>query len=160
MKKYTFILLFIVFLLGWFSNSTYSQINTPEQAPFSGNSLELYSPSDWIKEEQIDLNSQFLTLNIQDASLATYTDTNSMDPVLDYGAIGIEINAKSPDEIHIGDIVAYEPKWTTGLVVHRVIEKGIDSQGEYFITKGDNNADPDPKIRFNQIRFILIGVLY
>ena len=89
MLKYTFLLIFSVFLLGWFSNSTYSQINEPEQAPFSGNSLELHSPSDWVKEDQIEINNQFVTLEVQDATLATYTDTNSMDPVLDYGAVGI-----------------------------------------------------------------------
>ena len=46
------------------------------------------------------------------------------------------------------------------LIVHRVVEKGIDEQGVYFITKGDNNNIDDCKIRFKDIDTVLIAVIY
>ena len=84
-----------------------------------------------------------------------------MDPVLDQGAIGIEIIPLSEAEIQIGDIITYQPDWTDGLTVHRVITTGEDEEGWYCYTKGDNTSFVDPgKIRFDQIRYITIGVLY
>jgi len=169
MKKITFITsLILIFLLGWFTSSTYSLLFITPETPliqaiskdFSPNPTEKISPQDRVKENQIRIYEDELIIKIKDTSLASYTDTNSMDPILDYGANGIEINAESPDQIQIGDIIAYTPTWTSGLIVHRVIEKGIDNNGLYFITKGDNNQKPDPKIRFEQIKFILIGIIY
>ena len=41
-----------------------------------------------------------------------------------------------------------------------VIEKGIDEDGIYFITKGDNNSITDGKIRFEDIEYITVGVIW
>ena len=46
------------------------------------------------------------------------------------------------------------------LIVHRVIDIGTDSEGTYFITKGDNNNIVDGKVRFEDIEFITIGVIW
>ncbi len=46
------------------------------------------------------------------------------------------------------------------LIVHRVVDKGVDSDGVYFITKGDNNNYSDGKVRFEEIEYITIGILY
>jgi signal peptidase I len=81
-----------------------------------------------------------------------------MLPVFDTGANGIRIQPHSSDEIKLGDIVSYERNGE--LIVHRVIEIGTDSQGLYFITKGDNSAFSDGKIRFSEIKYITIGILY
>jgi Fe-S-cluster formation regulator IscX/YfhJ len=42
-----------------------------------------------------------------------------------------------------------------------VIETGEDSNGWYAIFKGDNNPIRDPsKVRFSQIRRIVVAVIY
>ncbi len=46
------------------------------------------------------------------------------------------------------------------LIIHRVVEIGEDEQGTYFITKGDNNFFSDGKVRFGQIKYVTIGVIY
>ena len=81
-----------------------------------------------------------------------------MLPVLDQESNGIRIVPKSENEVNEGDIITF--KQDNLLIVHRVVEKGIDNQGVYFITKGDNNSLSDGKIRFKDIEYITIGVLY
>ena len=36
----------------------------------------------------------------------------------------------------------------------------IDNNGDYFITKGDNNSFSDRLIRYRQIRYKTVGILY
>ena len=46
-------------------------------------------------------------------------------------------------------------------VIHRIAEISNDEQGWYAIVKGDNNEAPDPeRVRFEQIKKVLVGVLY
>jgi signal peptidase I len=81
-----------------------------------------------------------------------------MEPLLDENSNGIRIIPKSEEDIHIGDIISFEKN--KDLIIHRVIDKGVDNNGTYFITKGDNNNVSDGKIRFEDIRYITIGVIW
>src|SRR3989344_4762671 len=79
-------------------------------------------------------------------------------PISDENANGIRIVPEDEDSINVGDIITFEKNDL--LIVHRVIEIGIDSEGKYFITKGDNNLVADVKIRFEDIRYLNIGVIW
>ncbi len=130
-----------------------------KETPLSG--AERLSPSDWISEDQIKVYPDKIVLDVKDAVWARFADTNSMDPFLDYGTNAIEIKPSSASQIQPGDIIAYTTDNFNGTVIHRVIDKGTDGKGTYFIAKGDNNVDADPKkIRFNQIRYVLVAVIY
>ncbi len=130
-----------------------------QELPAARNSLELPSPADRIKEDQIIVYEDMVIIKLNNASLARYADTNSMDPVIDKEATGIEIVPENEDDIHVGDIIVYENSGE--LIVHRVIAIGHDEKGKYFIVKGDNNPVEDPiKVRFNEIKYILVGILY
>jgi hypothetical protein len=84
-----------------------------------------------------------------------------MDPVLDASANGIEIIPESEADIHVGDIVSYQSSSVEGTVIHRVVELGNDEEGWYAIMKGDNNQFADPgKVRFDQIKRVLVAVIY
>jgi len=121
----------------------------------------LLPPSDTISEGQIKVYRDKIIIHINDAQWSSYLDTNSMSPVLFSGANGIEIIPKTKSEVHIGDIIAYETKWNNIPVIHRVVDIRQDELGTYFITKGDNNASADPvKVRFDQIRYKLIAIIY
>ncbi len=100
-------------------------------------------------------------IEISNAEWAKFTDTNSMDPILDEGANAIEIVPQSYEDISVGDIVSYSIPNVQGTIIHRVLETGFDSEGWYAITKGDNIKKPDPyKIRFENLKRVVVAVIY
>ena len=122
---------------------------------------EIASPLDRIAEDQILVTNEKIVINLQGAEWASFTDTNSMDPVIDAGAHAIEVVPNSEDEIQVGDIVAYESEYADGVIIHRVVHKAQDEKGIYFVLKGDNNPISDPgKIRFEQIRKVVVAIIY
>jgi len=129
--------------------------------PFSGEyiiSKNKDAPRDFISEQQIKVYHDRIVIYIENASIGRYASTGSMKPILDENSNGIRIVPKSEDEINVGDIITF--KQNDYLIIHRVIEKGIDEQGIYFITKGDNNAVADEKIRFSEIKYVTVGLLW
>lgn len=123
--------------------------------------LERASPSDWVSESQIKVSRDRVVVELPDAVWATFTDTNSMDPVIDAGANALEIVPTSPGQIHVGDIVSYESRLVDGTIIHRVVEIGRDSEGWYAVFKGDNLSQPDPeKVRWEQIRRVVVAIIY
>jgi hypothetical protein len=162
-KAIVFVLIIGVFLLGWLSNSAYSDVFIGNvEIPYSlSSNTERDSPSDWIKQDQIHVYNDKIVIDLIDAEWAEFEDTNSMDPIIDVSANSIEIKPKNPEFLQVGDIVSYRSKYADGLIIHRIHDIGYDADGWYAILKGDNNPRPDPgKIRFDQIEGVLVGVLY
>ncbi len=152
----------LAFMLGLILNDAYSELSSLER-PLSlfQDGIEKDSPGDWIKEDQIKVYNDRVIINLKDAEWASFTNTNSMDPVLDEKANAIEIIPKSSDNIHVGDIISYNSDYADGTIIHRIIKIGSDEEGWYCIVKGDNNQSPDPgKIRFNQIKRVLVAIIY
>ena len=84
--------------------------------------------------------------------------TDSMVPILSVGEIIIGITVE-PEEIQVGDIVAYRAEeknlWLQPVIVHRIIE--VTDEG--FIFQGDNNPEPDNAIvTKEQILFRFLNV--
>jgi len=154
------ILVFAVFSIGFFlSFALNSYISNAFEHPLSySSSSEIKAPSDSIKENQILVYKDKIVIDVKDASLSAYAPTGSMVPLFDEGSNGIRIVPESEDKINVGDIVTF--KKDLMLVVHRVIEKSTDENGAYFITKGDSNEIADEKIRFSDIKYKTIGILY
>lgn len=160
------LLVISMFSLGFISYPLLSEyVEISQESPFSfisftGRSTinSLSSPSDFIEKDNVFVYSDKVVINIPGATLSSYEDTGSMEPILDSNSNGIRIKPESEQEIEIGDIVSFRKNGI--LIVHRVIEKGIDNQGVYFITKGDNNNFNDGKIRFQDIEYITVGILY
>lgn len=157
-----------VFLTGMLVGEISSQYNAAEvEQPlslgfiFGLKNLEKSSPSDHIKEKDIHVYDDKIVIDLKDATWSSFIDSNSMDPIIDIGANGIEIMPTSPDQINVGDVISYTSNYADGILIHRVIEQGYDDEGVYFILKGDNNPSRDPgKIRFEQVRGLLVGVIY
>ncbi len=155
------IMILTVILLGIVS---FLWIDSEVENPFTtfstfGNSLtEKSSPANWIKENQILIYDDRIVILVANATLSRYSDTNSMDPNIDFNANGIEIKPGSPSQIHVGDIISFEQGGE--LIVHRVIKIGMDEQGWFCVTKGDNALQDDGKIRFTQINSITIAIIY
>jgi signal peptidase I len=161
MKKLILILI-AVFVLGFLASTAISVLQPKNELPqvFTiTQTEEKPSPSDWVKTNQIEIYDDMVIIRVDNPTWAAFADTNSMDPVLDEGTNGIEIIPDSPDQINIGDIIAYKSSY--GTIIHRVVEKGEDEQGIYFLAKGDNNNVNDPKkIRFEDIERVLIALIY
>ena len=122
---------------------------------------EQENPMDRVPEKAIEVYNDRIILDIQNAQWATFTDTHSMEPVLFKGANAIELVPKSVDDVKVGDIVSYKSEYAQGNIIHRVVYKGEDEQGTYFIMKGDNLPTSDPgRVRFNQIQRVVIAIVY
>ncbi len=119
------------------------------------------SPANRISEADIKVYNQRILIEVEDAILARFTDTRSMEPVIDKNSNAIEIKPQSMNEIKKGDIISYKSAFSKYNVLHRVVEKGFDEQGPYLRAKGDNLDYVDPeKIRFEQVDRVVVGILY
>ncbi len=153
-----------IFLLGiLFASLVNSHYYSKFENPMSLNSLFLdfssaKTPSNFLNKEDIELYDDKIIINIKNASISKYASTGSMEPLLDENSNGIRIIPESEQDISIGDIITFEKN--KDLIVHRVIDIGSDEKGTYFITKGDNNSSSDGKIRFENIRYLTIGILW
>ena len=149
-----------MFLVGFLSANLLSfYLISGVELPFLfWNSSNNEAPFDFIDERDISIYHDRIVIFIDDASLSRYAPTGSMLPIFDQGANGIRIAPDSEDDIHVGDIISYER--VGRLIVHRVVEKGLDEEGVYFITKGDNNEISDGKVRFNSIKYVTVGILW
>ena len=152
----------LVFLLGFMScvflfyGFSYSGVEVPFGTGLVGFGVD--APNDWVSEDDIIVFDDMIVLRVENATLSNYLDTGSMKPVLDKGTNGIRVVPRSAEEIDVGDIVSYRIGGM--LIVHRVVEKGFDSEGAYFIMKGDNSLANDGKVRFKDIEFVTIGVIW
>ncbi len=149
-----------VFMLGFLSCMLFVYLVTfgqeiPKALRLQENSN---APRDWITKDKIHVYENAVCIDVDDASLSSYAPSGSMKPTLDADSNGIRIIPESDEQVKIGDIVTFEKE--DDLIVHRVVEKGNDEDGTWFITRGDNNSADDEKIRFSDIRYVTIGVLY
>jgi hypothetical protein len=168
MKVDKIIKISIIFLIGFLSaNILGLYVIYGFEVPLSLDNLSTFgfspnnsnsAPFDFIQEKDIKIYDDKIVIGVNGASLSRYAPTGSMKPILDEGSNGIRVKPNSEQDIHIGDIISF--RQDKMLIVHRVIEIGNDKQGVYFITKGDNNNLVDGKVRFENIEFITIGVIW
>ncbi len=117
------------------------------------------SPGDKIKESQIKVYDDKIILDIENAVWASIKDTRSMEPFLNKDSHSIEVSPESTEDIAVGDIISYSLQDI--VIIHRVVEIGEDEEGWYVFTKGDNLENRDEeKVRFEQIKGVVVGVLY
>ena len=152
-----------VFGLGFFSCAfLFFSFGSDLEVPFNGlvvlDGEDVDAPSDWVSEEDIIVLGDKVILRVAGVTLSSYVDSGSMVPVLDEGANGIRVVPGSEDEVGVGDIVSF--RMGGMLVVHRVVEKGEDDEGVWFEVKGDANVLGDGRIRFDDIEYVTIGVIY
>ena len=73
-----------------------------------------------------------------------YVPSQSMYPTLQAGDL-VLIQGVDPRELRVGDIIVYKSSLSpSGFVSHRVIEIREENGKLVFVTKGDNNPEPDP----------------
>jgi hypothetical protein len=154
----------LVFFFGVFiaSIANFYLLYSTEKPLLKNFSFNIYkesvAPSDFIKEDQIEVLNDKIIIKVNNATIGRYAPTGSMKPLLDENSNGIRIVPKGENDIHIGDIITFVQDDT--LIIHRVIEINYDEKGIYYITKGDNNSLVDKKVRFKDIKYLTIGILW
>ena len=124
-------------------------------------SREKPSPKGRISTEDIRVFNDEVVLKITNPQWAVFTDSKSMDPVIDSDSKAIEIVPEDESEIQVGDIVAYGSKIKKATVIHRIVFIGRDQNGWYALMKGDNNDYNDPeRVRFEQVKRVVVAIIY
>jgi signal peptidase I len=152
-----------IFLIVFFFTLGFVTANVLSTGAFFANAQapERISPSDVVSEDQIHVFNDEILINVSGAEWARFEDSNSMDPILDVGANALQIKPTSEEQINVGDIVSYRRADSKERIIHRVIFKGVDEKGTYFVLKGDNNPVSDPgKVRFEDIDRVLFAIIY
>ncbi len=126
---------------------------------FSLDSSAVDSPSDHIEVGDLHVFKDRAIIEKENLMWARILDTHSMEPVLNSNSISLEVLPGTSSEISVGDIISYSHD--SKVIIHRVISISEDSSGWYAITKGDNTKEADDyKVRFEQIKGVVVGVLY
>jgi signal peptidase I len=161
MKPILWIAFVLVFVLGFLLSGILASVGLVSGYSFEDSTPEQASPQDRVLEHQIEVYPDRVILAVEGVKWASFADTNSMDPLIDKGANALQLVPESSDDIGVGDIVSYMPENGQYRVIHRVVYKGEDEQGVYFVVKGDNNPVSDPgKVRFEQIDRVLFAIIY
>lgn len=175
MKLFKALLIFVIFMAGLVAGNYFAaaQANEWKDGEYdngilatAGNLIpqpvaERENPNDRVPEKAIAVYKDRIVLDIQDAQWSTFTDTHSMEPVLFKGANALQVVPQSEEDIKVGDIVSYKSEYADGTIIHRVVYKGADEQGTYFIMKGDNLPTSDPgRVRFSQMQRVVIAIVY
>lgn len=116
-------------------------------------------PHDRIALEDVLFDAGSVIIDAQDVMPGLVGPTGSMRPLLDDGAIVLELPVARASDLYPGDIIIYDLAGTR--VIHRIVGLGHDGDGWYAIARGDNNPAPDPeKVRFEQIKGVVGGIIY
>ena len=159
----------LVFSIGFLTAMLFVTASVPAEEPGSlakvmqrvtGTSVEHASPSDHLLQDQIHVYPDSIIIDVKNATWSRFANTNSMDPLFDATANGIELKPASPTQLKVGDIVSFRTPATTHPTIHRIVEIGFDTEGWFAITKGDNNVGDDGKVRFDAIEGVLVAILY
>jgi len=136
-------------LIGWLSHDVMAEkevINRP-------------SPQNRITSDSIHVFDSQVILDVQGVQWAEIAPTRSMDPVVDAESHALQIEPLLPSEIVVGDIISFRLEDYS--VIHRVVELGVDENGWFAVTRGDNVYQNDAeKVRFQQVEGVVIGILY
>jgi hypothetical protein len=118
-----------------------------------------YSPKNRIGDDSISVHNDRVVISVNNPYTSTFSNTNSMLPLLSETSRAIQVSPDSHDDLFVGDVISYALNGR--VVIHRIVELGYDDAGWYAITKGDNNVLSDPqKVRFSQVRRVLVAVIY
>jgi hypothetical protein len=185
MEKKLLLGIVLVFLMGWASASIFAYMNGSDyevQQPIERNNggggvitastgvvfeeepnttKEKPSPKERVFQKDIFVFEDEVVIKIDNPQWAIFTDSNSMDPLIDSESKAIEIVPGDYSELQVGDIVAYESRIKKATVIHRIVFIGRDQNGWYALMKGDNNEHNDPeRVRFDQVKRVVVAIIY
>ncbi|MDP1694246.1 MAG: hypothetical protein Q8L34_01780 [Candidatus Woesearchaeota archaeon] len=163
MKIYGFLVMFVLGLIAGIVFVTYfPQENLEIPLLTEPRESANLAPKDRIDDKNIHVFNDHIEIDLKDlqgrkVSWSTFADTESMVPTLDKGCNGLEFIPSSTQDLHIGDMIAFEQN--KRLIIHRIQKTGQDKDGWFAITKGDNNEYSDGKVRWSEIKYVTFGII-
>jgi len=156
-----FLLVFFGFLIGyrWGKLEPLNEYNYchPWLEQYSGTTHKL---TDRIDESQIQVFRDQVIIS-GEYSWASYSNTDSMLPLIDGHSNGLYVKIDSSTDLRIGDVISFRPEGYSDLFVHRIVNIGVDEKGIWYQTKGDNAKFNDPfLVRRGDMVALLVGVLW
>ena len=149
----------LAFLTGILASFALDSVYIDKESPFLlGIGGSKAQPGNWVSENKIEVLKDRVIIHIPDAELSRYADTGSMLPTFGEDGNGIKIVPTSANQIKMGDIISFSQG--DKLIVHRVVDKGQDNQGDWFVTKGDNNQETDGKVYWKDVKYVTVAVIY
>lgn len=123
-------------------------------------------PCHRIDFEQIQVYPMQAMINSQ-MTKSKVTGTGSMLPLITPQSTILYKQLNNKNELCVGDIVYYNNskcinlKSPVDVSLHRIIDRNEDINGTYYTLKGDNNGVADDcRIRFEDIRLVVVGIIY
>jgi hypothetical protein len=155
------VIIFLGVLLGysWGKQSLLDDYNFchPWLEQYAGTTHKL---TDRINESQIQVFKDRVVI-IGSFSWASYASTNSMLPLIDGYSNGLYYPIDANSDLRIGDVISFHAPGYDEVIVHRIVDIGVDEEGIWYQTKGDNSKIKDPfKIRRGDMIAVLVGVLW
>jgi len=144
----------LLFIIGFSASAMLEEVDKRYAA---GGSIDRDNPSNYINGDEIHLYADKIIIDKPGLAYAAVKDTKSMEPLLSSNSHVIEAK---PDKniLQKGDIISFTKQGKT--ITHTITEIKNDAQGWYATTKGYNNELNDEwKVRFNEIKGVVIGVL-
>lgn len=148
------------FLLGVISLGVYSNfsvLQVRENFALQVSSLQSFQ-NPFFSFDNITGTAEEIVLHGNKLSLGDVEDTNSMLPTIRQGNKIVYTKKFVKKDLQVGNIIFYENSDIN--FIHRIVQIGNDGQW-FAVAKGDNNFFPDEgKIRFEQIKLKVVGVLH
>jgi len=120
-----------------------------------------YEPHDEIKINDITYTSNQIIIFNNCLEIVSPQGTGSMKPVLGSNSTLLLKKIECIKKLNIGDIIYFKDlKLNNSPIVHRIIGKQIINGVEYYKVKGDNNDNYDGLITKENIKYLVIGIIY
>lgn len=117
------------------------------------------SPS--LEDVEFLIYENSLLIKYPELELVTGKNTTSMHPAIGIGHSGIVTLQFDPDDLQVGNIIAYNSSSTDVLIAHRIIEIVEDADGKCYMVQGDSNSVADREcVQSSQIEYLFVGAIF
>lgn len=101
------------------------------------------------------------TVAMGTSSPLVVVESESMLPTLEVGHL-LVLQARAPEQIHVGDIIVFDASYHTKPIVHRIVQIENVSGELHYYTQGDNNDLQDPMYRVYEdiIGVVVLAIPY
>jgi len=122
-----------------------------------------FTPKDRIEQDNINFRKVKVSIDLSKFNgkchMSQYSNSDSMLPLLDKGHNGVSCVPNGPSDIRVGDVISFIHGNST--VVHRVVRVGQDTEGYFYLTKGDNLDRKDSVVtRYGDVVGVLVMIIY
>lgn len=130
-------------------------------AVFRSAKLDL-APQDWVGKYGVGISKSQAVIRFSNMKQHMIADTNSMLPTLDKDSVILVLPREHWGEKLpiVGDIVVWQKKGNINSVCHRVVKVKGTGKDFQVITQGDNCRNADTWIKLEEIKSVVVGIVY